>query len=152
MDTINFSNYDWYTNETLIRNIADVGGMLFDWCYDSLPVSLRQHLAQNLYKIESYFMNNYILTSAGTAYVTGHNIWNVYYANQYALVLDSADGLTVMQQDSVRRWYEITYDKAVNEILPVAGYYRDDDGGWNWTAAYAMWSLVDEFQFLKTCE
>lgn len=149
LDTINFSNYDWYTNETLIRNIADVGGMLFDWCYDSLPVTMRQHLAQNLYKIESYFMNNYILTSAGTAYVTGHNIWNVYYANQYALVLDSADGLTVVQQDSVRRWYEITYDKAVNEILPVAGYYRDDDGGWNWTAAYSMWSLVDEFQFFE---
>ena len=149
LDTINFSNYSWYENEDLIRNIADVGGMLLDWCYDSLPVPMRQHLAQNLYKIDSYFMNTYILSSAGTAYVTGHNIWNVYYANQYALVLDSADGLTALQQDSVRQWYEISYDKAVNEILPAAGYYRDDDGGWNWTAAYAMWSLVDEFQFFE---
>lgn len=149
LDTIHFSNYDWYTNETLIRDIADVGGMLFDWCYDSLPGPMRQHLAQNLYKIDSYFMNTYILSSAGTAYVTGHNIWNVYYANQYALVLNSADGLSVQQQDSIRQWYEITYDKALHEILPAAAYYRDDDGGWNWTAAYGMWSLVDEFQFFE---
>ncbi len=149
LDTIHFNYYDWYTNEALIRNIADVGGMLFDWCYDDLPPAMRQHLAQNLYKIDSYFMNNYILSSAGTAYVTGHNIWNVYYANQYALVLDSADGLTALQLDTVRDWYHVSYDKAANEILPAAGYYRDDDGGWNWTAAYAMWSLVDEFQFFE---
>lgn len=149
LDTINFNNYNWYENEDLIRNIGDVGGMVLDWCYDSLPIPMRQHLAQNLYKIYSYFMNSYILTSAGTAYVTGHNIWNVYYANQYALVLDSADGLNALQQDSVTQWYEISYDKAVNEILPAAGYYRDDDGGWNWTAAYSMWSLVDEFQFFE---
>jgi Secretion system C-terminal sorting domain/Heparinase II/III-like protein len=149
LDTIHFNNYDWYTNENLIRNIADVGGMLLDWCYNLLPVPMRQHLAQNLYKVDSYFMNNYILTSAGTAYVTGHNIWNVYYANQYALMLDSADGLNTLQLDSIRQWYEVSYDKAVNEILPAAGYYRDDDGGWDWTAAYGMWSLVDEFQFFE---
>ncbi len=149
LDTLNFNNYDWYTNETLIRNIGDVGGMLLDWCYDSLPLLMRQHLAQNLYKIDSHFMHTYILSSAGTAYITGHNIWNVFYANQYALVLHSADGLTPLQQDSITQWYQITYDKAVNEILPAAGYYRDDDGGWNWTAAYAMWSLVDEFQFFE---
>ena len=149
LDTIHFNNYDWYTNEDLIRNIADVGGMLFDWCYNDLPPAMRQHFAQNLYKLDSYFMNNYILTSAGTAYVTGHNIWNVYYANQYAIVLDSADGLSQLQRDTVKTWYRISYDKAVKEILPVAGYYRDDDGGWNWTAAYAMWSLVDEFQFFE---
>jgi hypothetical protein len=149
LDTINFNNYDWYTNETLIRNIADVGGMLLDWCYDSLPSSMRQHLVQNLYKIDNYFMNTYILSSAGTSYITGHNIWNVFYANQYALVLDSADGLTAMQQDSITYWYRVTYDKAVNEIFPAAAYYRDDDGGWNWTAAYSMWSLVDEFQFFE---
>lgn len=149
LDTIHFNYNSWYQNEALIRNLADVGGMLFDWCYDYIPVTMRQHLAQNLYKTGSYFMNNYILTSAGTAYVTGHNIWNVYYANQYALVLDSADGLSALQLDTVRNWYHVSYDKAVNEILPAAGYYRDDDGGWNWTAAYSMWSLVDEFQFFE---
>ena len=149
LDTIHLNNYDWYTNEDFIRNIADVGGMLFDWCYADLPPLIRQQLAQNLYKLESYFMKNYILSSAGTAYVTGHNIWNVYYANQYALVLDAAEGLTALQQDTVRSWFRVSYDKAVNEILPAAAYYRDDDGGWNWTAAYAMWSLVDEFQFFE---
>ncbi len=149
LDTLNFSNYDWYTNESTIRQLADVGGMLLDWCYDSIPIPMRQHLARSLYKVESYFMNTYILSSAGTSYVTGHNIWNVYYANQYALVLDSADGLTSLQMDSIRQWYQVSYDKAVNEILPVAGYYRGDDGGWNWTAAYSMWSLVDEFQFFE---
>lgn len=149
LDTIHLNNYDWYSNENLIRNIADVGGMLLDWCYDDIPSAMRQHLAQNLYKLSRYFMNSYILTSAGTAYVTGHNIWNVFYANQYALVLDSADGLTPLQRDTVRTWYHISYDKAVNQILPAAGYYRDDDGGWNWTAAYSMWSLIDEFQFFE---
>jgi len=149
LDTIQFSNYDWYTNETFIRNMADIGGMLLDWCYDSLPIPMRQHLAQNLYKTERYFMDNYILTAAGNAYVTGHNIWNVYYANQYALVLKGSDGLTALQQDTVQQWFEVSYNKAVDEILPVAGYYRDDDGGWNWTAAYSMWSLVDEFQFFE---
>lgn len=149
IDTINFSNYGWYQNETLIRNLSDVGGMLLDWCYDSLPQPMRIHLAQNLYKLYSYFMNTYILTSYGNVYVTGHNIWNIYYANQYALVLDSAEGITAAQQDSITSWYQISYDKAVNEILPVAGYYRDDDGGWNWQAAYSIWSLVDEFQFFE---
>lgn len=149
LDAHDFNDHTWYENEDLIRKMADVGGMLLDWCYGSLPVAMRQHLAQNLYKAESYFMNNYILTSAGTAYVTGHNIWNVYYANQLALVLDSADGLSALQHDSITQWYQVTYDKAVNEILPVAGHYRDDDGGWNWQAAYSMWSLVDEFQFFE---
>ncbi len=149
LDTIHLNYSSWYTNEGLIRDIADVGGQLFDWCYDYITPAMRQHLAQNLYKLDSYFMNNYILNSAGTAYVTGHNIWNVYYANQYALVLDSADGLTPLQLDTVRNWYHVSYDKAVNDILPVAGYYRTNAGGWNWTAAYSMWSLVDEFQFFE---
>ncbi len=149
LDTMNFNYQSWYAFEDLARSTADVGGMLYDWCYDNLPIAQRQHFAQNLYRLDSYFMNHYILSSAGTAYVTGHNIWNVYYANQYALVLDSAADLTQLQRDTVRGWYQVSYDKAANEILPVAGYYRDDDGGWNWTAAYSMWSLVDEFQFFE---
>lgn len=149
IDTIHFDNYDWFTNEELIRNIADVGGMLLDWCYNDIPAVMRQRLSQNLYKIASYFMNTYILSAAGTEYVTGHNIWNVYYANQYAIILDSADDLSPLQRDTVKTWYQVSYDKAVNQILPAAGYYRDDDGGWNWTAAYSIWSLIDEFQFFE---
>jgi hypothetical protein len=149
MDTLNFANYSWFANEDIIRELADVGGMLLDWCYDDLPVPMRQHLAQSLYKAEQYFMNTYILSSAGNSYVSSHNAWNTVFANQYALVLDSADGLTSLQHDTVQYWYEVTYDKFINGFFPCYGHYRDDDGGWNWTAAYSMWSLVDQFQLFE---
>ncbi len=149
MDTLNFANYSWFANEDIIRDLADVGGMLLDWCYDDLPVPMRQHLAQSLYKADRYFMNTYILSSAGNSYVSSHNAWNTVFANQYALVLDSADGLTALQHDTVQYWYEVTYDKFINGFFPCYGHYRDDDGGWNWTAAYSMWSLVDQFQLFE---
>lgn len=148
-DTLNFANYDWYTNENFIRGLADFGGLLLDWCYDSLPQPLRQHLAQNLYKVDRYFMNTYIISGSGNSYVSSHNAWNTFYANQYALVLAHADGLSALQQDTVQQWYEITYDKWMNGFNPCYSYYRDNDGGWNWTAAYSMWSLVDQFQLFE---
>ncbi len=148
-DTLDFSNYSWYTNEDYIRDFADAGGMLLDWCYNDLPIAMRDHLAQNYYKVARYFMNTYITSASGNSYVSSHNAWNNIYANQYALVLAHADGLTALQQDTVQQWYEITYDKWFNGFNPCYEYYRDDDGGWNWGAAYSMWSLVDQFQFFE---
>ena len=148
-DTLNFANYDWYTNENTIRSLADMGGMLLDWCYNDLPPSIRQQLVQNLYRVDRYFMNTYINSSAGNSYVSSHNAWNTFFANQYALVLAYADGLTPQQQDTVQQWYRTTIDKWTNGFEPCYAHYRDDDGGWNWTAAYAMWSLVDQFQFFE---
>ncbi len=148
-DTLNFSNYDWYTNENTIRGLADMGGMLLDWCYNDIPQSMRQQLVLNLYKVDRYFMNSYITSSAGNSYVSSHNAWNTFYANQYALVLAYADGLTLQQQDTVQQWYRITVDKWTNGFEPCYAHFRDDDGGWNWTAAYSMWSLVDQFQLFE---
>ncbi|MEI7801510.1 MAG: heparinase II/III family protein [Bacteroidota bacterium] len=148
-DTLNFANYDWYTNENFIRGLADFGGLLLDWCYDSLPPLMRQHLAQNLYKVDRYFMNTYITSNAGNSYVSSHNAWNTFFANQYSLVLFNADGLTALQQDTVLQWYHITYDKWMNGFNPCYSHFRDDDGGWNWGAAYSMWSLVDQFQLFE---
>ncbi len=148
-DTLNFANYDWYTNENSIRSFSDIGGVMFDWCYDYLPIQMRQNLAQNLYKVERYFMNTYITSGAGNSYVSSHNAWNTVFANQNAIVLDSADELSTLQQDTVKQWYHITFDKFNNGFLPCYGYYRDISGGWNWTAAYSMWSLVDQFQYFE---
>ncbi len=148
-DTLNFLNYDWYTNENFIRGLADFGGLLLDWCYDSLPVQMRQHLAQNLYKVDRYFMNTYITSNSGNSYVSSHNAWNTFFANQYSLVLFNADGLTALQQDTVLQWYHITYDKWMNGFNPCYSHFRDDAGGWNWGAAYSMWSLVDQFQLFE---
>ena len=148
-DTLDFANYDWYTNEDNIRDFSDAGGMLLDWCYNDIPQLMRQHLAQNYFKVARYFMNTYITSSSGNSYVSSHNAWNTFYANQYALVLAHADGLTALQQDTAQQWYEITYDKWMNGFNPCYAHYRDDDGGWNWGAAYSMWSLVDQFQLFE---
>ena len=148
-DTLNYSNYAYYTNEGTIRWLSDVGGILLDWCYDDLPVPMRQSLVQTLYAANRYFMDTYITSSNGNSYISSHNAWNNIFANQFALVLDSADGLTPQQNDTVWQWYQITYDKWVNGFEPCYAHYRDDDGGWNWTAAYSMWSLIDQFQFFE---
>ncbi|MBL0020722.1 MAG: T9SS type A sorting domain-containing protein [Bacteroidetes bacterium] len=148
-DTLNFANYDWYGNEDNIRELSDIGGIFLDWCHDDLPIPMRQNLARNLYKAERYFMNTYITSNAGNSYVSSHNAWNTIFANQFALVLDSADGLSNAEVDTVEQWYRITLDKFTNGFFPCYGHYRDDDGGWNWTAAYSMWSLIDQFQFFE---
>ncbi len=145
IDTANWSAMDWYTKETMIRNMSNAGDVLLDWCYDSIPVFKRGLLAQALYKINRDLMNEYILSSAGTAYVGSHNDLNCVFANQNAITLHSADGLTTAQNDTVTQWFDTVYNKWVNNFFPVYRYYRGIDGGWNWSGAYAMWSLTDQF-------
>lgn len=144
-DTVNFLPMDWYVEETLLRNMSNAGDVLLDWCYDSIPVAKRQLLARSLYKVTREYMNKYILSSAGTSYVGSHNDLNCVYAMQNVLALHNADGLTILQNDTVNQWYDTVYNKWVNHFFPVYGHYRGNDGGWNWSGAYAMWSLTDQF-------
>jgi hypothetical protein len=151
-DTLNFDNYDWYSNENLIRAFSDNAGILLDWCYQDFSIDLRRRFVKIYYKINQYFMDTYIISSAGDSYVSSHNAWNTIYANQNSLVLYNADELSVGQKDTVKSWYDLVYEKWIYGFMPCYGYYRDDDGGWNWTAAYSMWSLVDQFQLFENME
>jgi len=148
IDTADFTNMDWYEKESLLRKLSD-SDFLLDQCYDDFPVSLRDGLTQRLYTMNSEFMNTYILSNAGNSYVSSHNTWNNIYCNQNALTLYNADGLTQQQKDIINQWYQITYDKLIDDFIPCWAYYRDDDGGWNWGAAYSMWSLIDQFQLFE---
>ena len=148
IDTIDFSPMGWYEKENLLRQLSD-HDILLDQCYDSLPYELRSDLVQSLYMMNREFMNTYILSSSGESYVSSHNTWNNIFCNQNALTLYNAEGLTEAQKDTVNQWYETIYDKHSNGFIPCWSYYRDDDGGWNWGAAYAMWSLVDQFQLFE---
>ncbi|NUQ26159.1 MAG: T9SS type A sorting domain-containing protein [Saprospiraceae bacterium] len=152
IDKINTSDFGamaWFPKEEVLRKMSTCGGLLLDWCYDDFPLTLRNQLTQSLYAMNREFMNTYIYSNAGTSYVSSHNTWNNIYCNQNALVLHQASGLTPLQQDTVIQWYEDVYDKLINGFIPCWTYYRDDDGGWNWGAAYAMWSLVDQFQLFE---
>ncbi len=146
IQTTDFSVLAFFDAEAIHRQMSAAGMLLLDWCYDDLPVPLRQELAQQLYVSARSFMATHILSASGNSYVSSHNTWNCVYANQNALVLHAADGLTPQQQDTVLQWHEAVYNKWVNGFFPVYQHYRDDDGGWNWGAAYAMWSLIDQFQ------
>ena len=148
IDTTDFSSMGWYDREKLLRQLSD-NDMLLDQCYDYFPVGLRDSLTQSLYAMNRVFMNTYILSGAGNSYVSSHNTWNNIYCNQNALTLYNADGLTEQQKDTVVQWYQTIYDKHINGFIPCWTYYRDDDGGWNWGAAYSMWSLVDQFQLFE---
>lgn len=148
IDTINFSNMDWSEKESLLRRLSD-NDFILDQCYDYFPIDLRDNLTQSLYAMNREFMNTYILSDAGNSYVSSHNTWNNIYCNQNALTLYNAEGLTQPQKDTVNQWYQIIYDKHINGFIPCWTYYRDDDGGWNWGAAYSMWSLVDQFQLFE---
>ncbi|MDX9749676.1 MAG: heparinase II/III family protein [Flavobacteriales bacterium] len=132
--------------EAVHRRMSAAGDLVLDWCHDALPVPLRQQLAQVLYAQSRAFMERFITSSMGTSFVSSHNTWNHVYANQNALVLHAADGLTAVQHDTVLQWHELVYDRWVNDFFPVYAHYRDDDGGWNWGAAYAFWGYVDQFQ------
>ena len=134
IDSTNFANIEWYTKETLLRTFSDVGGVLLDWCYDSIPENIRVDLAKSIYRMNREFMNTYVLSGSGNSYVSSHN------------ALYQSSGLSPQQQDTVVQWYQAIYDKWINGFLPCYTYYRDDDGGWNWGAAYAMWSLTDQFK------
>ncbi len=148
IDTINFSEMEWYEKEGLLRQLSD-NDMLLDQCYDYFPIELRDNLSQSLYRMNREFMNTFILSDYGLSYVSSHNTWNNIFCNQNALTLYNAEGLSSAQQDTVNMWYETIYDKHINGFIPCWSYYRDDDGGWNWGAAYATWSLVDQFQLFE---
>jgi len=148
IDTADFSGMGWNEKENLLRELSD-NDMLLDQCYDYLPVNLRDNLTQSLFEMNREFMNTYILSSSGNSYVSSHNTWNNIYCNQNALTLYDASGLSPQQKDTVVQWYEAIYNKHINGFIPCWTYYRDDDGGWNWGAAYAMWSLVDQFQLFE---
>ncbi len=152
MNTINttdFNDLAWFPKEDLLRKMSSCGDLFLDWCYYDFPTALRDSLAQSLYIMNREFMNTYIYSGAGTSYVSSHNTWNNIYCNQNALVLHQASGLSLLQQDTVNQWYEYVYDKHINGFIPCWTYYRDDDGGWNWGAAYSMWSLTDQFQLFE---
>jgi hypothetical protein len=149
IDTLNNVNYlpmTFYDKEAFVRKFSDVGSLLIDWCGQALPDTLLHELVRAQYSMNREFMNFFILSAAGNSYVSSHNAWNCVYVNQNALALHHAPGLNQAQWDTVQIWYEAVYDKWINGFLPCYGYYRDDDGGWNWGAAYSMWSLVDQFQ------
>jgi len=148
IDSTDFSTLSWYEKEDLLRKLAN-DDILFDLCYDYLPANLKDQLAQRLYRVNREFMNTYILSSSGNSYVSSHNTWNNILCNQNALVLFNASGLSAFQKDTVIQWYEAIYDKLDTGFIPCWTHYRDDDGGWNWGAAYAMWSLVDQFQLFE---
>lgn len=146
IDTIHFSTMEWFAKETLLRTLSDAGDLILDWCYNSLPSTKRQRLAQSLFKMNREFMATYILSNAGNSYVSSHNAYNSVQTMQNAITLYQADGLSLPKRDSVWTWYTILYDKWTIGFLPIYGYYRGDNGGWNWGAAYAMWSLTDQFK------
>jgi len=141
-----FPNLAWFDAEDIHRQMSATGILLLDWCYDDLPTALRQELAQALYSQSRAFMSRFIQSAAGTSFVSSHNTWNHVYANQNALVLHGADGLTTAQQDTVLQWHELVYNRWMFDFFPVYQHYRSNTGGWNWGAAYSMWSLIDQFQ------
>jgi hypothetical protein len=149
MDTVNFVTMGYWPKEALLRKISDAGDILLDWCNSDFPLLLTQQLAQRVFKGTREFMNTYVLSSSGNSYVSSHNPLNTVHCNQNILALYQAEGITAQQGDTLTQWFQVIYDKWENGFLPCYGYYRDDDGGWNWGAAYAMWSLVDQFQMFE---
>lgn len=146
MANVNFAVMEFYEKEDFLRRLSDAGSILLDWCYNAFPPLLRNQLALAHYKMNRQFMNSFILNNNGNSYVSSHNAWNSVFTNQNALALYHSQGLSDAMHDTVNAWYEIVYDKWINGFLPCYGYYRDDDGGWNWGAAYSLWSLMDQFQ------
>lgn len=146
LNGLNFSNYSGDTKENLLRTNCNYGGILLDWTYDDIPQILRQDLAKALYRVLEYFMQNYVLTPSGNSYVTSHNIYNSSITMHAALALHGADGLSSSQMSTVNDWYRTLVDKWENGILPAFAYFRDDDGGWNWGAAYSMFGLPRQYQ------
>ena len=149
INNADFNSMEYYTKETFLRKISEAGGFILDWCYADLPANLRHDLVQAMYMQSQEFMNTYILSKKGTSYVASHNIHNTITCNQNTLVLYHAPELTSTQQNTVESWYRTVYNKLVNEIIPCWTHYRDDDGGWNWGAAYSMWSYVYQFQLFE---
>ncbi|WP_421919176.1 heparinase II/III domain-containing protein [Marinifilum sp.] len=147
LNSLNFDSYSGDTKENLLRNNCNYGAILLDWTYNDVPRTKRQQLSRTLYKVLEYFMDNYVLTRAGNSYVTSHNIYNCGITMHAALALHGADGLSSAQISDVNSWYETLVDKWESGILPAFAHFRDDDGGWNWGAAYSMYGLPRQYQF-----
>ncbi|WP_461643421.1 T9SS type A sorting domain-containing protein [Labilibaculum euxinus] len=147
IDGINFDNYSGDTQENLLRENCEFGAILLDWTYDYIPVTQRQNLSVSFYRVLEYFMNNYILSGSGNSYVTSHNINNCIMTMRAAIALHGADGLSSSQLSQVNSWYQTLLGKWENGILPAFAHFRDDDGGWNWGAAYGMINLPNQYQF-----
>ncbi|MEQ1747399.1 MAG: heparinase II/III family protein [Saprospiraceae bacterium] len=149
INTANFLAMEHYAKENLLRKTSDAGSILLDWCYLDLPDSLRLELTKSMYRGTEEFMNFYILSAFGNSYVSSHNPWNTVFCNQNILALHGAEGLDSVQNANLTNWFRVIYDKWENGFLPCYAHYRDDDGGWNWGAAYSMWSLIDQFQLFE---
>jgi hypothetical protein len=149
IDSANFSTMSYWPKEAFLRQMSDAGDLLLDWCYTDFTDSLQQALTKSIYKGTREFMNTFILSASGNTYVSSHNPWNTIFCNQNILTLHHAAGLDVLQNDTLQQWFRVIYDKWTNGFLPCYAYYRDDDGGWNWGATYAMWSLIDQFQLFE---
>lgn len=147
LNQLNFDDYTGDTRENLLRTNCDYGSVLLDWTYNDIPEEQEQDLAIALFRVFEYFMGNYVLTSSGDSYVTSHNIYNCVLTMRAALALHNAEGLSASQKADVDSWYKTLFDKWENGILPAFAYFRDDDGGWNWGAAYATFGLPDQYQF-----
>ncbi|MFA8435824.1 MAG: T9SS type A sorting domain-containing protein [Marinifilaceae bacterium] len=147
MNQLNFDQYPIYTKESLLREYSDIGALLLDWTHDEIPLDLRQSMTKALYRTNKIFMDEYILSESGTSYVSSHNIYNCVITLQNVLAMYYADGLSSEEQNQLEIWYGVLMEKWDQQILPVFGYYRDDDGGWNWGATYSMFSLYDQYQF-----
>lgn len=146
--SINHYPYDSLNSserECVYRDYGQMASMFLDWCYDDLPLELRISLGQALFKINRDFVSYFITSSAGNSYVSSHNAYNSVLTMQNTLALYNASGISPPQQDSIDTWYHILYDKWMNNFLPVYGYYRGTNGGWNWGAAYSFWSLIDQY-------
>ncbi|WP_321281583.1 T9SS type A sorting domain-containing protein [Marinifilum fragile] len=147
LNSLNFDNYSGDTKENLLRDNCNYGAILLDWTYNDVPQVKRQQLSKALFRVLEYFMDNYVLTSSGNSYVTSHNIYNCGITMHAALALHGADGLSSGQMSDVNSWYKTLVGKWENGILPAFAYFRDDDGGWNWGAAYSMFGLPRQYQF-----
>ena len=76
IQSTDFSVLAFFDAEAIHRQMSAAGMLLLDWCYDDLPVPLRQELAQQLYVSARSFMATHILSASGNSYVSSHNTWN----------------------------------------------------------------------------
>ena len=130
--------------------MSDAGSILLDWCYTDLNATLRDQLAQAHFLMTQEFVNFYLFSTEGnTSFVSSHNTWNHVLCNQNVLSLYNSSGLTISQKNEVISWFEMIYNRHVNNFIPVWSHYRDDDGGWTWGTAYSMWSLGDQYTLFE---
>ncbi|MCI0472466.1 MAG: heparinase II/III-family protein, partial [Ignavibacteria bacterium] len=149
VDTMNYAGYTGDNLETMLRYFGMLGSALHDWCYYDIDSLTRSRLGSAVYKLNRKFMNSFIYTSGGSSYVSSHNAWNCVLTMQNVLSVYGSDGINPLQHDTVVTWYQNLCDKWTNGFFPVYGYYRSTSGGWNWGAAYSLWSLTDQFTLFE---